>query len=346
MISKEDLMWLDGWQPPEWMWEYPDQSAWDSLRELVIQIYKHPLRAWRSLFDRDDSNQISWKEFQQACGTIRFLGNIGGAWRMLDADLSGYISMREYDFQSAQLLSSFKEWAEGNFGSVRLAFKALDADGSGTVSLNELKRVCNKLKWQGDVRLLFDCLDVDGARDFSGEGVGKRSLSMQEVGFLDRWKMEPSDEDNEDTIGDQLLKRTHLGRYREVEQEGFSDARMYRRNPKQRGQTWRRNSFVGKSSWASIMASYEDPDATPTSNRRASGRPMPMTSPIAGHSASEPMLRASTPTIPENRPVAPLHLAEVRAGTPSHASRTPLWNSSPKGARARTPTGIPAVGWA
>eukprot|EP00971_Amphidinium_carterae_P210929 4185369-Amphidinium_carterae.1 len=45
---------------------------------------------------------------------LGYEGNIAGAWRHLDADMSGTITMREYDPESSELLSSFKEWVEAH----------------------------------------------------------------------------------------------------------------------------------------------------------------------------------------------------------------------------------------
>lgn len=94
--------------------------------------------------------------------------------------------MKEYDLPSAELLESFKRWADENFGSVQVAFKALDADGGGTVSLSELKKGCRKLKWQGEVKLLFDCLG--GGGEEQGDG-GRKAITVKDVIFLDSWEV-------------------------------------------------------------------------------------------------------------------------------------------------------------
>lgn len=181
-ICKADLAWLDKWQPREWLHSAPSAKAWSAIRTLCLQEYKHPLRAWRQAFDTDDSNVISWLEFRRACDKLGFLGDVAGAWRHLDQDASGLISMKEFDPPSAELLMSFKNWADNNFGSVELAFKALDVDGSRSVTFGELKRACHKLCWEGDIRILFDCLDLNYA-----EG-GKRTLTLDEISFLDHWQ--------------------------------------------------------------------------------------------------------------------------------------------------------------
>ncbi|CAE7599756.1 unnamed protein product [Symbiodinium sp. CCMP2592] len=140
LITPEDLAWLDRWIPSEFLAADPSPTAWADLKEILVKTYQHPLRAWRIL-DRDNSNRIAWTEFRDVCKKVHFTGDIVGAWRMLDTDMSGYISMREYDPSSEELLTSFKEWADSNFGSVRHCFKALDSDRSGSVTYAELKCV-------------------------------------------------------------------------------------------------------------------------------------------------------------------------------------------------------------
>merc|ERR1712194_964977 len=175
----------DTWRPVEWVYTEPDPRACAYIKDLLVREYKHPLRAWRTLLDKDDSNHLSWTEFRDACRKLKVERKAAAAWHVLDKDMSGSITMREYSPESAELLRSFKEWVEVNFGSIKNCFMAIDADRSGAVTFAELKRACFKMNWQGDVKLLFDCLDVDGKH--RGEG-GKRTLTLDEVGFLDSWQ--------------------------------------------------------------------------------------------------------------------------------------------------------------
>ncbi|CAE8601911.1 unnamed protein product, partial [Polarella glacialis] len=172
-----------------WLYAKPDAEARNELKRMILDRYDDALDAWRRLIDRDGSNSVSWEEFQAACSKIHFTGNISGAWRALDADLSGHITLQEFDPTSHSLLASFKAWADKNFGSSDLMLKALDVDGSGCLELNELKRACRKGNWRGDVLMLFNYLDKDRCR--SG---GKRSISAAELCFLDVWN--PLDDDS------------------------------------------------------------------------------------------------------------------------------------------------------
>lgn len=180
IMSRSDLDWLEKWDPPAWLCMQPDQRAWQKIRALLLKMYGRPLRAWRAI-DLDDTNMISWQEFVDVCDQVGFNGNRGGAWRHLDEDISGTITLFEFDKPSAEILESFKNWIDSNFGSVEYAFKTMDTDGSGTLSYAELARYCKRLQWEGDVRNIFECLNVDMAP-------GAKALSYAEVGFLDSWQ--------------------------------------------------------------------------------------------------------------------------------------------------------------
>jgi len=183
VVTKADLEWLDKWQPLEWIGVDPDPVALQDFKARLEKIYGHPLAAWRKALDTDDSNRVTWHEFLTACKKIRF-PFVGGAWRALDHECCGSISIEQFEPDGAELLRSFKEWAEVHFGSVKRCWKAIDSDGVGYVTLGELKRTCLKLNWTGDVPLLFDCLDVDG--QLVGEHLA-RSLYPHAVAFLDSW---------------------------------------------------------------------------------------------------------------------------------------------------------------
>jgi len=197
-ISRADLEWLDMWQPPDWLIAMPDQEALDELQAMLLKVGGQPLHVWRRFLDTDDTNCVSWIEFESACQQVHFKGNISGAWRCLDKDSNGSISLSEYDPYSATLLRSFKEWAEENFGSVERMFKAMDTDGSGQLSFPELRRACRNGRWQGDVRHIFDCLDIDSYTNerIGGTNMKRRTLSYKEIAFLDAWVPDESHEEN------------------------------------------------------------------------------------------------------------------------------------------------------
>jgi len=192
LVTRADLEWLDKWRPVEWVYSEADPQALQEFKEILVRQYGHPLHAWRVVLDKDNSNSIDYNEFLAACKKIHFKGNPNAAWRAFDVDLVGKVSMKQFDAESAEILNSFKEWTEVNFGSVKHFFKAFDTDDSDSVTLQELKRACHKLHWNGDVALLFECLDVDQKKD---QETKVRSLSFEEVAFLDSWHLESTEEE-------------------------------------------------------------------------------------------------------------------------------------------------------
>jgi len=180
IISKADTTWLDGWNAPEWLTCTPDKEAWLALSRRLLQKYDLPLNAWRQM-DQDDSNSASWNEFEHVCDEVNFRGNRGGAWRYLDRDVSGTITMQEWHQESADVLAAFKEFMDVSFGSVKLAFQRIDTDNSGSVTFSELKRACSRRGFKGDVKIIFKCLNVCIQP-------GVRSLSYRDVAFLDTWE--------------------------------------------------------------------------------------------------------------------------------------------------------------
>merc|ERR1719421_1923923 len=126
-LTEEDFDCLDSWRPSPWLMATPNEEAVKDIKRLIFQKYKHFVKAWRVLLDRDSSNRVNYCEFDEACRKVGFRGDVPGAWLTLDDDLSGYITLREIDKDSAETLMRFKQWADHEFGGVQCAFWVLDA---------------------------------------------------------------------------------------------------------------------------------------------------------------------------------------------------------------------------
>jgi hypothetical protein len=79
------------------------------------------LAAWRRNLDKDGAMRVNRLEFAKVCKKLeKRTGetlNVNGAWRAVDADLSGWASLREFDPHSFALLLDFKRAATAQFGS-------------------------------------------------------------------------------------------------------------------------------------------------------------------------------------------------------------------------------------
>merc|ERR1712166_811723 len=106
-VCGSDLEWPDKWKPSAWLTAVPDEAAWLHLRGVLLEEFGHILKAWRFELDADNSNRLSWQEFCDACKRLKFAGNMGGAWRWLDKELVGWISLAAVDMEASDILHSF-----------------------------------------------------------------------------------------------------------------------------------------------------------------------------------------------------------------------------------------------
>eukprot|EP00747_Dinoflagellata_sp_TGD_P095898 gnl/TRDRNA2_/TRDRNA2_166648_c0_seq1.p1 gnl/TRDRNA2_/TRDRNA2_166648_c0~~gnl/TRDRNA2_/TRDRNA2_166648_c0_seq1.p1 ORF type:complete len:801 (-),score=144.13 gnl/TRDRNA2_/TRDRNA2_166648_c0_seq1:54-2456(-) len=188
-IVEEDLLFLDRWSPPMFLVANPSPEAAEEVKLLLLKTHKNFLKAWRHCLDTDSSNRVNWEEFESACKRIHYYGDTAGAWRHLDSDLSGFISLHELDPAASDTLLGFKNWADAEFGSVRSAFNVFDTDGSNEVSYREFRRACRSYGFERDVHALFHALDHEK----------NGNLSMDEVAFLDDWEQTVMDDNS---VGD------------------------------------------------------------------------------------------------------------------------------------------------
>lgn len=184
-LEDSDLRFLDRWTPSPYFLVEANQAAKEEVKELLNQKYNgHFMKAWRHLLDKDGSNRVTWSEFQAACAKLRYAGDVAGAWRAFDADLSGYLTLNEVDTEASDTLCEYKEWAWQEFGTVRAAFGVFDHDNSNSLSFEEFRSNCRIYGYEGNAKKLFDALDING----------EKMLSMSEIAFLDDWDMGQSQE--------------------------------------------------------------------------------------------------------------------------------------------------------
>lgn len=172
-LVEEDLAFLDRWKPRVFLTATANSQVLDDLKALLLKEKKTYLKAWRHLLDVDSSNRCNYDEFEAACKQ----GDVAGAWRALDEDSSGYITLFEFDPVSSRSLEDFRKWCDEEFGSVRSAFGVFDVTGDNEVSYREWRRSLRIYGFTGNASALFHALDVER----------NGSLSVNEVDFLDEW---------------------------------------------------------------------------------------------------------------------------------------------------------------
>lgn len=163
-INVKNFQFLDEWQiSTEWLLQEPSYDTLQELTELLIYRYKHHVRAWVKLIDRSRSGKATWTDFKLALEKIHFKGNFAAAWLALDTDMSGFITLKEFDEVAADSVATFRCWCDSEFGGVLLALNALDTDKTQTISYKEFRRGLDKHSYRGrDIQRLFYSMDMEG----------------------------------------------------------------------------------------------------------------------------------------------------------------------------------------
>ena len=136
VMIQHDIQFMDEWDPPEWLLEDPSEKDAFDFVQMMADRERDLVRAWRKILDKDGSNRVSWFEFKEAAKRLNFRGNTAGAWRYLDEDFGGYITLKEIDPMVHADLMEFKTFCHDEFGSVSDAFEVLDVDKSGDLTMN------------------------------------------------------------------------------------------------------------------------------------------------------------------------------------------------------------------
>jgi len=183
-VVKAELAFLDKWDFPEWLTASPDPKAAEICKQkLCDRCHDNALLAWRHL-DRNGTMRVAWHDFRQVCRKLLSMEDcqmLASAWRSIDDDLSGWLSLREFDRGMYDHLTKFVSWIDATHGGMAGAFPKLHAGSKdAVVTLVEFRHVC-KASGLGDAvaSKIFVGLDVDQ----SG------SIGMKEIRFLNSWKV-------------------------------------------------------------------------------------------------------------------------------------------------------------
>lgn len=197
VVTLDEITFLDKWEPPAFLFCEPNEVALQRFKARLCQAYSgNAIRAWCCGLDRDRSMSVCWREFETACN--RFLGKgkwkedkmaeglkvksfqdyIAQVWRALDDDLSGWVSIREFDIDAFINLLTFRKWCVANHGSCMKAFNAMDQDHDGEVYVREFREMA--MDCDVNLDLLFEGLD------FAGDGI----WTSRSVKFIDEWDLQ------------------------------------------------------------------------------------------------------------------------------------------------------------
>lgn len=183
LVTKSEISLLDHWDFPEWLTAQADEAAAELLKEkLVAHCHDNVFLAWRHL-DRHATMRVGWHDFRQVCRKLlspEDCQSLASAWRSLDDDLSGWLSLREFDRETYDQLVKFIKWTEDSFGGIAGAFPKLQANKDAQMGSHDFRYICRP-SGLGDAVIgkIFVGLDL----------YCTGSLTMQEMRILATWKV-------------------------------------------------------------------------------------------------------------------------------------------------------------
>lgn len=152
-------------------------EAIQHFQGFLVRTFGSVVRGWRLGLDVDGDGKLNWNEFCRQCRRIQYQGHLKVLFQSLDEDQSGFVSIRELDPESAQLIEDFVALLEQRSWTLDDVWEALDPDGNGRCPQDDFLTVCyERLDWGrgGDAARLFRMLDLNG----------ERVLTMDELEFL------------------------------------------------------------------------------------------------------------------------------------------------------------------
>lgn len=199
-IRPDEIEFLDRWKCPGWLRTTPDEEGLQEFKARLLKEFdNNPIKAWNLGIDTDHNMRVSWDEFEAVCRTKHVAkAKWESVWRAMDGNLSGWVSLKEFDEGAYAILKRFKSWCDEHFKNVYEAFSALDNNRRGSVSRKKFQPVVDDLNLnESDADLLFNGLDLHG----------KGHIAKKDVRYLHNWDLDGETE--EDVFWDIIATTLH-----------------------------------------------------------------------------------------------------------------------------------------
>ncbi|CAJ1426521.1 unnamed protein product [Effrenium voratum] len=137
-----------------------------AFRQALSRRFGSLLHAWREELDPDGAGRVTFGEFCLVLSRLGLRGEVRSLWTELTKkDETGFLSFRDLDPQTDQMVSELREKLTQEFQNMLLAWiKGLDTRGTGLVSEKQFLRCCQKVGFTGDAKDLFHRLKPDAGR--------------------------------------------------------------------------------------------------------------------------------------------------------------------------------------
>merc|ERR1712216_910407 len=127
------------------------------VRRLLLRRHGTFVRAWRLCLDRDGNGRLSFLEFCRAAREVGYAGNVQTLWSELDNDGSGFVSLKEVDLDTYEILHDFLACVKDRYNTWKDCWaEAFDVGGSHRLGPSEFAAGCKRIGYFGNARTLFN----------------------------------------------------------------------------------------------------------------------------------------------------------------------------------------------
>eukprot|EP00929_Paragymnodinium_shiwhaense_P058786 TRINITY_DN29455_c0_g1_i1.p1 TRINITY_DN29455_c0_g1~~TRINITY_DN29455_c0_g1_i1.p1 ORF type:complete len:1646 (-),score=514.46 TRINITY_DN29455_c0_g1_i1:127-5064(-) len=141
----------------------------EQFNDLCIRKYGSLAAAWRMCLDLDNNGRLTFGELCNALRLLGYRGNYVELWTTLDVDETGFVSLREVDSESADMLEDFLKILLVYHRDIHQAWKAgFKKDPNHGIDLPTLDRMCKAHNYMHKAEDLFRVLQPDPYRKTFG----------------------------------------------------------------------------------------------------------------------------------------------------------------------------------
>jgi len=209
VITMDDLVFLEKWKPPAYLWEPPDEVGAAKFKDALSRRYnQNPWLAWRKALDKDGSMRVGFSEFSEVCRELAKAGlreaapkSVSAVYVGFDKDRSGWFTLEDWDATAYNHLLAFVTWARQRFRKVSELFRSMeDISGEG-LSLGAFRRGIkegpHKLELDSEsIEDLFEGLTREPIQYIDGRMRAGRIIQAQFT-YLDQWNPDKEAEENQ-----------------------------------------------------------------------------------------------------------------------------------------------------
>mmetsp|Transcript_163183 Transcript_163183/g.523373 ORF Transcript_163183/g.523373 Transcript_163183/m.523373 type:complete len:614 (-) Transcript_163183:326-2167(-) len=221
-IDKEEILFLDKWQPPPYLLAEADVGARERLfNALLARHNDNSFMAWRRALDKDSSMRVSYEEFVIQCQALLRSGmreasppcGIPAMYAAIDQARSGWFTFKDWDSQTHSWLLAWVKYCRTECGSctkfLQRCIAECNADIKNDIGVDfkTFSKSLNKAEigLAPSQRLaVFEGLQAPTKR---GQSDGGR-LTSADLIFLQTW--DPDQEERDENLWESLLQNNPI----------------------------------------------------------------------------------------------------------------------------------------